>query len=154
MPSKLAEPVSVLVERLNYHAARGQQRMLDGWRFIDRPLAESEAADDFPCVRVQEISFDEPSQSRPEVLTNQKIVILVSTRKTDGMVQHMEGVSRVLASLETDTAGSTDTMFGQTTPAGLKVSVPGQKVTALEITSVLTLSVQTRPYRRGKQRLT
>lgn len=105
--------IQAVIDRMTYHCKPG--RLLAGVKFVAEPESDIEGADDYPVVRMFVPELTEERHPTFGVDVSGSVNLLVSNRRTAGIVAHAKLLELVLDCLEIGTDGTTtlDTTFGR-----------------------------------------
>lgn len=111
-------PVADIIDRLNYHTKAGQtpNRILAGWKFESIPTSSTEGPKDLPSIRiyVPEVKGKyRPARNEDGTMT---FKLLISTKRSDGLVAHLQGVEKVMDALNHNTSGLIKNIAGLAKP--------------------------------------
>jgi hypothetical protein len=143
-----------MIARLHWQNATG--RLLEGWRVLDQPLAETRGLTDLPFVMVQPVTFSESYRpgGRDAIATAAVTYsFLVAVKHAETLTGLLSATAKVLNSIEkrADAAGLLDTGLLGTLMRPFDASVGGNLILDVSFGALLTISATPRPYRRGQR---
>lgn len=148
----LSQPVSELVARLQYHAA--PTRILEGFRVMPKPETAVEGRDDLPRVMLLRLNLTDDSQSQTTSFARILVALAISSRKEGDMTGHAQDVEKVLDAIEVGTDGKVDFEVGGSTIRGVRVAGEETEATGVGIQTIVTVTLETKPFNRGARRST
>jgi len=149
--SELSRGIGEVKDRLEKAAVVGG--ILDGWKIVTVPRSDTEPLSSLPAARLQGIALDElmvPRSSGSSVIT---LAIEVAVDRKGGVVALADGVAAVLDAIETDPeTESPEQSILDSTQNGMKAKTEGSGITGIALWTIVTITLGTRPFHRGKRR--
>jgi hypothetical protein len=150
MSSIYSNPVTELITRLTYHTADVEGRLLQGWKFHDKPLENPDGQTDFPSVQLFLPDVSETFMGRVGTGTL-TVLLAVSTLRSEGVPAWLDAIAKVMDAIETDTAGNINPGLRGTLTSPVDLSVGNSFSTGLSLTAQLNVLMRPKPFERGQR---
>lgn len=150
--SALSAPITELLLRLSHSKADGQ--LLAGFTVKDAPEPRVDGAKDFPSVALIIPDFSQPwAGGRGFRRTLLTVTIIVDTKRTAGLPEHLDNISKVLDAIELNRATPRKRDVGLAGSAVKPFGIVGRdnKTLDLAFQSSITLEIEARPVEIGNR---
>jgi hypothetical protein len=141
--------VQKLIDRLTYHKADVEGRLLRGMKFEPIPVKDPEGQSDLPVIRLWVPTIRESYRGASLGTGEMTLNLTVSTRRSEGLVKLLEKVELVMDALETSNTGLVDPGLDGTLVRPFNVSLGGSFVLDLSLNAQLSITAAPKQFERG-----
>lgn len=150
MSTTYGKPFEVMIARMNYHTATADPvRMLDGYKWFEKPLEHQDGQQDFPCVQ---LFLPDVIETYRAAAFGQGVIackITISVSRESSLVELMDALSKVMNAIETGTDGQRNVGLLGALQSPIEFRTANAFSTPTSLTVEVTMTMTPRVFERG-----